>query len=509
MPRARVSKHNSLQLEKNALLKIENVFLIFWLVVGLTIAIFTPPGVGKDEETHIARAEQIAEGQLLPQKVDVTSVDERILYVPEQYKNLDFYGGETDEALYDLMALRYPSVNEAEVASLNFAFPYWSDARYSVQDHLGQGKVTWAFPNTSVNSPLCYLPFSLGYALAAFAGASPVLCVILMRILGVLAYGFILRFAIKKAPICKKCMFFIALLPNCIAVSTVVSADMMTNAFTFLYLSFVFRFLVNFEKVKTSDYVWLGVSLCGLALLKMPYVTFGLLLILIFVINKMWHDRNSTLKIALIGGLALMLFFIWSACTKGIATYSVWNIENIDSASQLTFMFEHPMTAFKAMFAQLCGTDLGLIEMTAYAVNPIPSWITILAFVCFAVQDVKACPAIDRRALISTCLLLVAFLITILIIVALYLTFATVGATSYNGVQSRYFVPVILPIVASIVVLLGGRGLVSHNSLHRSECLTPAKRRSNNICYVTSPCLAFLVVYGLFALHAYSAWLPF
>ncbi len=503
MPQSHTVKHKGAFFDRQALLKIENMFLIFWLVFGLAIAIFTPPGVGKDEETHIARAEQIAEGQFMPQKVEVSSIDERILFVPEQYKDLDFYGGETDEALYNLMSLRFPSVNESQAASMNFAFPYWTDARYSVDGHLGEGKITWAFPNTSVNSPLCYLPFSVGYIFASLAGMTPVLCVILMRIFGVLAYGFISRFAIKKTPICKKCMFFIALLPNCIAVSTVVSADMMTNAFTFLFLAFTLRFLVDFKSVGTSDYVWLGVSLCGLALLKMPYVTFGLLLILIFVVNKMWKDRRSTAKIAIIGVSALFLFFAWSACTKGIATYTVWNIENIDSSSQLAFMFEHPLTAFKAIFSQLCETDLGLFEMTAYAVNPIPFWLTAFALICFAIQDVKACPKVDRRVAISVCFVAISFLLTILVIVALYLTFATVGATSYYGVQSRYFVPVLFPAFASIVILSSRTKRFSQGRDPNLQLKSFAKS-----VYANKVDAAFLVIYALFALHAYSVWLP-
>ena len=79
------------------------------------MAIFTPPGVGKDEEEHIARAVQIAEGQLMPQKVEVDAIDKNILYVPEQYKNLDVYGGQTDSALYELLSKRYPSLRESEV----------------------------------------------------------------------------------------------------------------------------------------------------------------------------------------------------------------------------------------------------------------------------------------------------------------------------------------------------------------------------------------------------------
>ena len=484
-------------------IQIENVFLVFWLIVGLSIAIFTPPGVGKDEETHIGRAEQIAEGQLLPERVDVNSVDEQILYVPEQYMDHDFYGGETDEVLYELLSLRFPSVNEAEVASMDFAFPYWTDSRYSIDGSVGQGeRVTWAFPNTSVNSPLCYAPYSLAFAIAAMAATGPIFCVILMRIFGVVAYGLIVRFAIKKVPICKKCLFFIAILPNSIAVATVVSADMMTNACSFLFLAYVLRFLVCFEEVKESDYVGLGISLCCLALLKMPYITFGLVLIFIFVANKMWANKKATLRIAIIGGAALALFFAWSRCTKGIETFAIWDIQGMDSSTQLSFIFQHPLTACKAIFAQLCITDLGLVQMNAYAVKSIPSWLVIFALIFFVVQDVQENNMKHNKVSIPIMLCSLSFLVTILIIVALYLTFAPVGTIDFYGVQSRYFIPVLFPILASFVMLFTSKMKNANTSAVacRKVCLESTAKLKISF-------ISLLVVYFLFALWAYSVWL--
>lgn len=40
----------------------ENLFICFWLAIGLCAAIFCRPFMGFDEAMHIARAEQIAGG---------------------------------------------------------------------------------------------------------------------------------------------------------------------------------------------------------------------------------------------------------------------------------------------------------------------------------------------------------------------------------------------------------------------------------------------------------------
>ena len=89
----------------------------------------------------------------------------------------------------------------------------------------------------------------------------------------------------------------------------------------------------------------------------------------------------------------------------------------------------------------------------------------------------------------------------ILIIVALYLTFSPVESTSNDGIQSRYFVPALLPIFVSIVMLFSYRGKNASAS-EIMYCKGYSKSAEIGI-----PFIALLAVYFLFALMSYSVWL--
>ena len=155
-PHNRVSSTNfGFQFAKESLLKIENVFLMFWVIVAMIPSIFTPPGTCPDEEQHIARAEQVAEGQFLPLEVDFKNLDTRIFGVSEEKSTSAIYGGETDSAIYELLTKRYSAIYNDKISELNLSLPYWHDERFQVDKHVGEEKSTWAFgvyPKVCVNS---------------------------------------------------------------------------------------------------------------------------------------------------------------------------------------------------------------------------------------------------------------------------------------------------------------------------------------------------------------------
>ena len=58
--------------------KLRKVFTMFWVVVAMCAPVW-PPAPGFDEESHIARAEQIAEGGFLLQELDFNDCDIRLM----------------------------------------------------------------------------------------------------------------------------------------------------------------------------------------------------------------------------------------------------------------------------------------------------------------------------------------------------------------------------------------------------------------------------------------------
>ena len=540
---------------KDSLCKIENVFLIFWLIVASFAAIISPPGTGADEATHIARAAQVAQGAFLPQEVDIAKVDTRFVTPTEEYSHEKIYGGSTDAALFELLRTGSAITDQRakDISSVSLVFPYWKDGIFASIGTLGNGEVIWSFPNTSINSPLCYVPYSIGYLIARLVSTSPIFAVILMRLLGIISYGLLVWFAIKKAPFCKNTLFFLALLPNCIAVNSMVTADMLTIAFTFLFFSYALRFLFYYKELHRKDFVGFGISLCALALLKMPYIIFGLVLFLIFVVNRLWENKREMAKIASIGFVALALFLAWSCAIHGIRTYTAWTIPSVDPSAQLSYALNNPLQTLSLIIDNIVSnTDLGLFEATAYCTKNYPEWLILIAAVCIISIDVHNCPKLRLKYPVVVFFLCITVLVALTANFALYLTYTPVGDSQIGGMQSRYYVPLLIPLFIALVLacsnnkmsLLGRpsatpsrwnaladsrravadlqrtaagsqRGAV--NSQHTAAIDTrhlvvgssqQAETTASTEGMISTPVAVILVFWFVFALRIFSVWLP-
>lgn len=508
---------------RKSILAIENLFLAFCLCAGSFIAIISPPGTGMDEATHVARASQVAQCVFLPQEVSIDEIDKSYIGVSEEYSSEKVYGGAEDKALFSLMRTGSKIVSESvqDVSAIQLSFPYWSDAAFANLGTLGEGEVVWAFPNTSVNSPFCYIPYSIAYLLASLFSTGPVFAFVLMRLFGVFTFGFLVRFAIKNAPFAKNVMAFLALSPNCIGVCSMVSADTMTIAVSFVFFGFSLRFLFYYKELKGKDFVAFGVSLCLLALLKMPYIVFGVILFLIFVVNRLWESKKDMVKLALMGCLALFLFFAWSSAIKGINTYVIWAISGVDSQAQLVYALENPLLAAKAVVDNILSPDFGLFDVSLYCVIDFPDWLIFIAAACVVAIDARDLPRCQMKHPVAVCLLLLAAFVVVVINFALYLTYTPVGNAQILGVQPRYYVPVLIPIFVSLVLLCSKKGTnadtselavddsgtYSPNSMYRRWSLGALATEDAGV--VSPPVFVLFALMFMFTLRLSSVWLPF
>lgn len=486
---------------------IENLFLVLWLCIGLLAAVVSPAGFGKDEATHVARASQIAQGVFLPQEVSVGEIDKSFLSVSEEYSQDKIFGGSEDKSMFDLLRVGSRIIREGteDVSAIQLSSPYWADDAFADIGLLGEEDVVWAFPNTSVNSPLCYIPYSVAYFLATLLSRSPIFALILMRLLGVLAYGLLVRFAIKNAPFGKNAMALLALLPNCVVVCSTVSADMMTIAVSFVFFSYLLRALFYYRELKCRDFVLFGSSLCLLALLKMPYIIFGLALILVFVVNRLWTDRRETAKLALMGGLALGFFLAWQCVIRGINTYAIWGISGVDSHAQLAYVCKNLLPTAGSILGNIFNSDLGLLGLNDYCAKGFPSWFVLVAAVCVVSVDVRDLPRCQSKRFVAVCLLLLAGFVIVVINLALYLTFTPVGDSQVCGMQSRYYVPALIPLFIALILLCSKNGTDGR----ASECVADsAEDVLANTGIVTAPMAVLFVLMFAFALRMFSIWLP-
>ena len=484
--------------------KIENAFLVFWLILGCSVAVFVPPYVGMDEGSHVARAQQIADGVFLPSTIDVEAADTRILGTAEEFKNSDIYGGDTDSSLYNLLATIGPIVHDDNEKS-SISFPWWTDSRVDSNAQVGQSKITWAFPAATIYSAVCYLPHSIAYLLAVAFQMTGWSALILMRLLGVVVYGLIVRYAIKVTPIAKNVMLLVAVMPDAIAINTMVSADTMTTAFCFLYIAYILKLVFRYREFKGRDYVGLGISLCALALLKMPYIAFGLLLFLPFFLNRMWQRKADVRRLLAIGVSSLFLFLIWYSCIKNVNPYTLWGpLRGIDADAQIAYILSNPAGAMTAIWNTVLSTDIALLSMNATGVQVFTVWVLIFAYAFAIGRDSNTIRQYRGKGATATSLILISILIIFAIILSMYITYNSVGADFVDGCQGRYFIPVLLTISVAIV-------LICSNTKQKSQVLGRQQLETllqQNSAYVSEsvsiPMIVIMIAFYGWTVRAYD-----
>ena len=445
---------------------------------------------------------QVAQGVFLPQQVDFDKIDRCITNPDKKYADTALYGGETDKAVYDLMVACTPFVNGTDKSP---SFPWWKGERFSSIGSMGNDSVVWAFPNTAVNSPLSYAPYALAFLVVRLITANPVIVVIVMRLAGVLTFGLLVRFAIKNTPVGKNVMLLVAILPVSIGVNSVITADMFANAVSLIYLSFILRFVFWYDRIRAYDFVGLGTSICMLALLKMSSIVFGLLLLFIFAVNRMWERRGHTAAIAVMGFTALVLFGLWSLRIRGIETYVIWGVKGVDSTAQLSYILQHPLATASAIVESIMNSDMGMFYICMFQAQSMPTWATVFALVCGVACDVSDGLPVERPRTLPIVLLAVCAIFIVLVYVALYLTFTKVGASVVKGVQSRYYLPAIYPMFLSMELVCAKRLDKRKPRKYGDDC-TLAFRPCQ---LISLPMIGVMALIFLFVIRMLALWLPF
>lgn len=428
------------------------------LVLGLAFAFVVPAGAGLDEPMHVARTEQLAEGMLLPQRIESEGLE--VSLVAPTSGRYQAYGGQTDAALYELVARGTQSYyGEDADSSRGYSFPTWTDERLLVEGEMGEGTVTWIFSNTSINSLVSYLPHVIGYGVGTLLSSSPVFVLLSMRVAGVVTLALTVWACMSLLPVGRRLFAFVALLPSTVAVNSMVTADLMTFACVSLYVSCLVR-MIWLDRAGRLEWGVLWASLFGLCLAKVAYAPFGLLLFLLPALSPTWRSPRCLVRLGVIGVTSLAGFLVWYLIVHDVNTGLMWS-SKIDPDAQLSFVLSNPLTFLGVVVQGLLGADLLVMSSwTAFTHLVGATWPTALTLAvamateCLGLRDRRL--GLRRALTFSLVVLAVASLACLLIYLALYLQFNPPGATMVDGIQTRYFLPLVFPTLFSVLVLCAG-----------------------------------------------------
>ena len=232
----------------------QSCFVGLALVLGLSFALINPMGQESDGWDHFLRSMDVSYGNVLYPFVSLTHGTD-VIRVPENVEDMEFMVVEPSDAHGSWMMVDLKS-------------KYFSDTSMEMEY---DGGVTSLF----------YLPQGLGLLLGRKLGLSMYYCVVLGRVMNLLAYMGLTYLAIRKIPVYKHLLLAIALMPMSLYQAASFSSDGLLNGLCFLFVALCFSYALGEKKL---DYRH-GLILTGLLLYifvgKYVYACIGLLVFVI------------------------------------------------------------------------------------------------------------------------------------------------------------------------------------------------------------------------------------
>ena len=314
---------------------------------------------------------------------------------------------------------------------------------------------------TAIYSPVQYTPQVLGMLISKITNNLGIM-LYMSRLFNLLFALLIIYLAIKIIPYGKNILLILSLLPISIEGFSSMSPDCMTISICFLFIAYILNLLGNKDrKICTKDKIILLIMAIVISLCKIVYLPIvGLLLIL--QRDKYKTRKEQILTNIIIIGIPIILNLVWLyISSKYLATY-----RNGETSLQLYSLFQNPIEYIKTLFYtinykgieymnSMLGVEIAWEEMIKlYSIVPI-TFLILLAFVSITDKDIKNVFNKYQKVII----ILVILAVICLIFTSLYIQWTSVDSNIIEGIQGRYFIP-IMPL---ILLILGGSLKIYNN----------------------------------------------
>ena len=392
--------------------KIEKIFLVAIIPIGLMYMFIIPVGRVPDERAHLFRSYEISSGHLIAKKNDLKQGGD---YLPKNL-NADF---KDNEKYID------------EIRILN--------------DKASKEKIFFLFPNTSLYCFITYIPQAIGISIGRILNL-PLLCIALLgRFTNFLVWVLLMYHSIKLIPFKKFSLLIIMFLPMMLQEAASLSADALTNGIVFLFISYILYLRYNKgRKVSKNDMIIISIITVIMSVCKIVYLPLCLLVFLIPV-NKFDVKRKKYIWISV---LALVVIIINAFFLLKTVNYVVRTEDFINPGAQIKHILNEPVEFFSVLFrtvyinfhlftVSFVGEALCWYDVT---ISPIFTKLLWIIVILVSVLDSFKFKRFDNLFFF-----LISSIIILLIFLCEYLTWTPVGALSIEGLQGRYFIPLTIP----------------------------------------------------------------
>ena len=288
-------------------------------------------------------------------------------------------------------------------------------------------------------SPVMYMASAAGIKIGSILTGNGLFIFYLCRFLNLIVYIMLSAFAIKITPAFKYHFLFIALLPMALFEGMSFSADSFNNGFAFLFFAFIFKLIFDKEEITKKDYIILFIfSIIGAFCKGLIYP-----LLLFFFLPKFSYDfkyKNKYIYILPVIIFSLFICFFWHHINNVVLN------PDLSEYNRADIIFSKPLDVlyiiFNTTILSLKKYIFGIIGIFG---NPAGIYLPSAMYTgCIYIFFLSLIILGERIKLIYRLVSLLTFIIFyISVLYMMLINWTGINANEIIGVQGRYFIPAI------------------------------------------------------------------
>ena len=414
-------------------IKPEKALLIIMPIFCILLSIAIPFGRGHDEAMYWYKAFEISEGQLM------TPIDK------ENRVSIARLPGGVEKIIVERSKGEFKYIDN--IALLNEKMNYDKNVIAGNQ-------------NSTAYCFVQYIPEVIGILIGKLITQTPILIAYFSRITNMIFCILIMYFAIKKIPFGKNILLLLSIIPIAIEGFTTSSPDGLTIAISALFVAYTFY--VAFDKNKmcgTKETVILAIIGAIVSLCKIVYMPL-IFLVLIIPKEKFNSKKERIISMIIILSVGVILNLVWllfgSIALFNTNTNTYAGTDQNGTLIKITTLLSNPLIYLQKMmytlglkfnqyFLSLFGGQLEWAEVIKIEIIP---YIIFVIAIISAFSDEKLKTTFKKYQKII--MFLIVLIITALIFTSLYIQWSDNELPYIDGVQGRYFLP-ILPLILFLV----------------------------------------------------------
>lgn len=398
--------------------QIPKIFLSLGFLVGGFYVFALPIGRAPDEESHFFRIYEISSGHFISE----VSPD----------------------------GAAHGSFGPVNVDTTIRSFSKNNTSYYEISTHLlDQPSEDQTFISTSASgyNIINYAPQVLGMTIGNLLHLPFLISAYLAKLLNLVACLLILYFSLKFIPFLKNAIFFITFLPITMQAITSLSADGLIIAAGIALVSFILYATYTLKTKFTKKQIAIMAALC--LILASGKFVYALMCFLLFAIPKdrFGGQRQKLITIFALGIMIVAFTLIWLLIIPS-------TISATDSSAQISYILGNPfhfpailmrtLSTYSTLY--LDGTLGRYLEWFNVVLSPlyIITSFTILIIIC-----VRARGSWTVTKSFKILSIVIFLTISLSFYAIMFITWTKVGETLIDGVQGRYFLPmlILIPLV--------------------------------------------------------------